>query len=126
MKEKIFNLIQQNNLKLEQIQRQTNLDLQEIEKILEELMEERMIFLNTLKGEQLFDEIKDFTVYKKTIAEVALKNNWAAIKSSYRPVKRKKFMKNIENTDFKTLCLTCKNKTLTERIIFKLKSKLKF
>ena len=76
--------------------------------------------------EQLFDEIKDFTVYKKTIAEVALKNNWAAIKSSYRPVKRKKFMKNIENTDFKTLCLTCKNKTLTERIIFKLKSKLKF
>ena len=56
MKEKILNLIQQNNLKLEQIQRQTNLDLQEIEKILEELIEERKIFLNTSnKYESLSD-----------------------------------------------------------------------
>jgi len=66
MKEQILKLIQQNNLRLEQIQRATNLEYDEIETILQELMDEKQIFLNTSKKYEALTEDYLVGILEKT------------------------------------------------------------
>lgn len=56
MQEEILNLIKKENLTVERIQQKTNLEIEEIEKIIKKLVNEKKIFLNTSKKYEYIKE----------------------------------------------------------------------
>ena len=66
MKEKILELIQRNSVSLEKLQKLTNLDSQTIESFIQELLDEKLIFLNTSKKYEAVKEEYLIGVLEKT------------------------------------------------------------
>ena len=56
MKEKVLNLIKQNSLTIEKLEKLTPLDKQTLESIIKELIDEKLIFLNTSKRYEIIKE----------------------------------------------------------------------
>ena len=56
MKEEVLNLIKQNNLSIEKLEKLTNIERQTLENIIKELTEEKLIFLNTSKKYEMIKE----------------------------------------------------------------------
>lgn len=81
-----------------------------------------LIFINTEKGNFLFEQIKKFSIYKKVDIKTAVKYNPSAYSASSYPSQRKRFMKNVSICDFKTLQHTCGGKrSFVEKIYNKFK-----
>ena len=66
MKEEILKLLKKNNLSLDKIQKITNLNYQEIEIILQELVDEKQIFLNTSKKYEILTDSYLVGILEKT------------------------------------------------------------
>ena len=66
MKQEILKIIQQNNINLEKIQKITNKTQEEIENILQELMNENKIFLNTSKKYEIIKDEYLIGILEKT------------------------------------------------------------
>ena len=56
MKTQILNLIKQNNISIDKLQSLTNLNIDELESIIQELSDEHLIFLNTSNKYQAIGE----------------------------------------------------------------------
>lgn len=77
-----------------------------IKYVLPELNDDKgvsMVILNSSKGKELFDCIKDKCTYKKTEIEYITKYNSAYIKSVKNNLNREDFFKNLDNIDFDKL-----------------------
>ena len=69
-----------------------------IEKIDPEMDDDKglnLVFVNSDKGKQIFDEIKDMLVYKEVDKQLAIQDNPAMIRSVKMPRERKYFIKRI-------------------------------
>lgn len=59
-----------------------------------------LVFVNSVKGENLFSSIKEKIIYKEVDIDEAVKYNLSAYRSVTEPSKRRKFMKDIFEKDF--------------------------
>lgn len=75
-----------------------------------------LVFVNTEKGRKLFDKTKENITYRKTDIKTAVRYNPLAYMPSYRPLKRTKFMKNIDSCDFTKLQKACSKRSIFERV----------
>lgn len=62
-----------------------------------------LVFINSQKGQTLFDEIKHNIIFQKTDIDEAIKYNPSAIKSSNRPKNRDKFISCVKKRGFKSV-----------------------
>ena len=85
-----------------------------------------LVIINSKKGEELFDRIKEQTAYKETNIDEAIKYNTAMIKSPMLPNKRNEFFENLEKDSFDKLVKKYTyHPPLYKRAINKLKSIIK-
>ena len=66
MKEKVLKLITQSDITFDKLQKITNIEQSELERIVQELMDERLIFLNTLKKYEIITENYQIGTLEKT------------------------------------------------------------
>lgn len=96
-----------------------------IQRILPDMDDDKgtsLIFVNSAKGQAMFQKIKDKMVYKEVDINQAALYNSAAIKSvEYNP-KRESFFKELEKLPFDKLV----NKYCTDKISVRIKRKIKF
>jgi len=75
-----------------------------------------LVIIQSEKGQQFFDIIKDSTVFKKTEPNASLLYNSSIIKSAHLPKRRKAFMKKVSSDNFAEIQKKYSNPTLTEKI----------
>lgn len=80
-----------------------------------------LVFVNTEKGKCLFDDIKEFMVCTKTDIKTAVKHNPMAYSPSFRPMKRKTFMKNMAQYDYEVFKNLCSKRNIFEKVYYRLK-----
>ncbi len=80
-----------------------------------------LILINSEKGKILFDSIQQEIIYKKVNRKEALKYNLSAIQSSYRPIQRTRFFKNIEKKSYEQNLIEIKKLNLKEKILIRIK-----
>lgn len=85
------------------------------------------IIINTKKGNEVFNNISDFIMYKKCKIEEIIDGNNSLIKSSNRPNGREKFYIDIDNLEFSKLYYKYKPKknNILKRCINKFKKVIK-
>ncbi|MBO5439481.1 MAG: Coenzyme F420 hydrogenase/dehydrogenase, beta subunit C-terminal domain [Clostridia bacterium] len=59
-----------------------------------------LMLVNSLRGQALFEKIKDNVTYKETDLDEALKYNSAAVESVTKPKNREKFIRTVNNQGF--------------------------
>ena len=62
-----------------------------------------LVLLNSEKGQNLFNEVKDKIIYKETDFENSIKYNSAMVQSVKIPMKRDEFFENIDKLNFKKI-----------------------
>lgn len=93
-----------------------------IQKILPELDDDKgtsLIFINSEKGEKIFDEIKDQVLYHEVDIDKSIFYNPSAIKSANRNPKRDKFFQELDKIPFDRLV----NKYCSDSLLAKVKRK---
>ena len=79
-----------------------------------------LLIINSTKGQELFDKIKEETTFKEADLEEAVRYNTSMIQSVKYNSKRDKFFEELDNTSFDKLAKKYLNKTsLIKRIIKK-------
>ncbi len=94
-----------------------------IDKIMPDMFDDKgtsLIFINTEKGRLLFNKVKEFSVYKETNIDAAVKYNPSAYSSVPFSFKRKKIIKNINNYDLTTLKDLCEKRSFCQKVYLKL------
>lgn len=81
-----------------------------------------LVFVNSKKGQQIFDVIKKHLKYDKAPLEKALEYNASAIASVAPHCKRKKYLKHINDSDFEYLYNKCFLLNPIEKVIVKFKN----
>lgn len=84
-----------------------------------------LVLTNTEKGRRLFDEIQRCTSYTEIDIKSGLRFNPMAYSPSPRPLKRKQFIKNINDYNFKELQEICSKKSFPEKACHKLMLKFR-
>ena len=76
-----------------------------------------LVLINSLAGENLFNQIKDRIVYRAVVLEEAIKGNKLLVQSCKEPAMRGEFMKQFNKYEFPTLAkLYLRSPTIIERI----------
>ena len=85
-----------------------------------------LVFVNSEKGKELFEEILNGMIYKEVDINEAAKYNSAAYESVKMPKNREKFMKLIDNAEFDVAVKKCiPKKCFIRRVALKSKRLLK-
>ncbi|WP_157882680.1 Coenzyme F420 hydrogenase/dehydrogenase, beta subunit C-terminal domain [Thermoclostridium stercorarium] len=97
------------NCKFKTLHRQSDITLADfwgIQNILPEMDDDKgtsLIFINSMKGQAVFEEIKDSLVYKEVDIEQAVRYNSLAVKSAEYNIKRYAFFKELDKLPFDLL-----------------------
>jgi len=95
-----------------------------IEKILPEFSDDKgasAVIINTVKGEEIFDEIKAGTVSQKVSYNDVSVGNYALLKSCVKPVKSDKFWSVYKTKGLQSALKKCCKDSLAKRIYFKIR-----
>lgn len=84
-----------------------------------------LVIVNSVKGNQLFEKIKQNTIYKEEDFEEAIKYNPNMINSAKMHKNREKFFKELENTNLEFLVKKYTKKSLYKKILGKTKRIIK-
>jgi hypothetical protein len=95
-----------------------------VQKMMPEMDDDKgtsLILVNSSKGQNMIDQIKDKIILKPVDINIAVSYNQAAIKSAPYNRKRKDFMKNIEKLTFDKLIKKYCNDSISNKIFRKIK-----
>ena len=112
------------NCSFKSLERQSDVTLSDfwgIENILPEFNDDKgtsLVFINTKKGEQLFDDINEYLTVKKVDINNAIKYNSSAVKSVQPHENRKKFFKTYKNKGFYYAITNCMELSAYKKIIW--------
>ena len=95
-----------------------------IEKLLPEMFDDKgtsLVFINSLKGQKIFESISDKMIYKAADIDEAVKYNPAAYKSCAMNKKRDKFMSEINAENFDKIVKKYTKQNLFKKCLVKFK-----
>ena len=84
-----------------------------------------LVFVNTEKGENVFEKIKEKLKFCQVDIKEAVQYNQAAYKSAKYPPQRRKFIKNILRNDFDKIVSKYSKNKLSNRVLCKIKRIIK-
>lgn len=96
-----------------------------VENVLPEMDDDKgtsLIFINSVKGQQMFEKIKGKTIYQEVDINQAVRYNPAAIKSAGHNPKRDRFFRELDEVDFDELVKKYCSDSIHLRMKLKLKS----
>ncbi|MDO5399292.1 MAG: (4Fe-4S)-binding protein, partial [bacterium] len=96
-----------------------------IENVLPEMFDDKgtsLVFVNSDKGQTLFNSISERTKYIRVDINEAVKYNTSAYSNVYRPRQRKRFMNKVKKCNFKDITEKYRILSIEDRIILKLRS----
>lgn len=84
-----------------------------------------LVFLNSAKGEKIYNKIKDFVIYREVDIDEAVKYNVSAYKSVEKPKNYEKFMSEVSADNFDKIVEKYTKKSLLKRVSNKAKRTIK-
>ena len=96
-----------------------------IENILPEMFDDKgtsLIFVNSDKGQDVFDGIIKNIKYAQVDINEAVKYNTSAYSAVYKPIRRKRYMQRIGKEDFENITKKYKKLSIEDKVILKLKA----
>lgn len=82
-----------------------------------------LVLVNSIKGLEIFNQIKNEIIYQEVDVNQAIKYNQSAVKSSYFPIQRKRFFKLIKKNNYENTLKKCVDLSIYERIYIKIKAR---
>ena len=81
-----------------------------------------LIFVNSDKGQDVFDGIIKNIKYAQVDINEAVKYNTSAYSAVYKPIRRKRYMQRIGKEDFENITKKYKKLSIEDKVILKLKA----
>lgn len=99
-----------------------------IERVIPDMFDNKgtsLVFVNSQKGQSVFDDISKYMEYKETDIDEAVKYNASAYQSCILPKKRDWFMENVNSENFDECVQKCIKRSLVTKVKIKFKTIIK-